>query len=159
MSKLILMVGATAAGKSTYAKQHMGENDVLASRDEIRFQLYDETRSFYDSEKIVFPVFIYQIVTGLKQGKTVWVEALNNTLMFRAQVLSEIERYVRADELEVYFMDTPLEVCIERNIARGGPAQLPDEQVVGFHSSLVPPTLEEFLQRGYQKVTIHTIKT
>ena len=42
MSTLVLMMGLPGAGKSTWAKTSMGDNDIYISRDEIRFSLVDE---------------------------------------------------------------------------------------------------------------------
>ena len=159
MSKLILMVGTTASGKSTYAKTHMAEDDVLVSRDEIRRVLYNGEDNFHKNENIVTPVFIYEIVKGLKEGKTVWFEACCNDPVFRNRLLTDIEKYVRPDEIETIHMDTDVDIAIQRNIERGGPTQMPEQVVYGMHRSLIPPTKEEFLKRGYEKITITTITT
>lgn len=159
MSKLILMVGTTASGKSTYAREHMAEDDVLVSRDEIRRVLYNGEDNFHKNENIVTPVFIYEIVKGLKEGKTVWFEACCNDPVFRNRLLTDIEKYVRPDEIETIHMDTDVDIAIQRNIERGGPTQMPDHVVYGMHRSLIPPTKEEFHKRGYEKITITTITT
>jgi predicted kinase len=159
MSKLILMVGTTASGKSTYAKTHMAEDDVLVSRDVIRRVLYNGEDNFHKNENIVTPVFIYEIVKGLKEGKTVWFEAVNDTPCFREKVLNEIEKFVIADELETIHMNTSLDVAPERNATRTDPTRMPDEIVEGIYNNLVPPTVEEFSQRGYQRITLTTVTT
>lgn len=158
MSKLILMVGITASGKSTYAKTHMAEDDVLVSRDEIRRVLYNGVDNFYNHEFIVTPVYIYEIVKALKENKTVWFEAINGTPDFRNRILCQIEEYIIADELETIYMDTPFEIAIQRNIERGGPTQLSVAAVKDFYNNLIPPTIEEFINRGYKEITVTTIK-
>ena len=158
MSKLILMVGVTASGKSTYAKTHMAEDDVLVSRDEIRYVLYNGVDNFYNHESLVTTVYIYETVKALKENKTVWFEAINDTPDFRNRILCQIEEYITADELETIYMDTSLEIAIKRNIERGGPAQLPDAIVEKMYNNLIPPTIEEFANRGYKEITVTTIK-
>lgn len=159
MSKLILMVGTTASGKSTYAKTHMAEDDILVSRDEIRRVLYNGEDNFHKNENIVTPVFIYKIVKGLKEGKTVWFEACNDTPVFRSRILNEIEKFVFADEIETIHMDTDMEIALARNAARNDPTRLPDDIVRAICENLVPPTADEFHSRGYEKVTLTTVTT
>ena len=158
MSKLIFMVGITAAGKSTYVKNHAKEDDVIASRDLVRFTLYDENNDFYSNESMVTHVFLYTIIQGLKNNKTVWVEAVNDTKHFRARILSRIEKFVKPDEIETIYLDAPLSLALSRNRSRGGPAQLDDELIVCMHKCLEPPTETEFAERGYTNIKITTIK-
>jgi predicted kinase len=115
--------------------------------------------NFHGNESIVTPVFIYQVVKGLKEGRTVWFEAINDTIAFRNRVLTEIEKFVFADEIETIYMDTDIEIALARNAAREDATRMPDDLVRNIHNNLVPPTAEEFHSRGYETVTLTVVTT
>lgn len=154
MSKLILMCGVPGSGKSTYAKAMMQEGDVYVSRDEIRFSMVEENEPYFSREDEVFETFISTIVMNLRDGKTVWADATHLNRKSRLKVLHEIEMYLMPHEIQILFMKTPLEVCIERNENRKGTrAYVPQEVIHNMYRALSCPHYYE-IPVGYSKIWV-----
>lgn len=158
MSKLIMMVGIPGSGKSTYAKAHLALDDIYISRDEIRFDILQDGEEYFSREGEVFKIFAYEAGRNLRMDKTVWVDATNLNKTSRAKLLNAIERYAIADSLEVSYLDVSLETALARNNQRTGRALVPEDAISNMYHKLVPPTYEEFEDRGYKSVAIYTIE-
>jgi predicted kinase len=94
------MKGLPGAGKTTRATElSMRTGAVIVSRDELR------TR----------PRYFHEVDKQLAQGNSVVADATNFTT---AEMLEAIAAEHKA-KLVVEFLDTPVEVCIERDYKRG----------------------------------------
>ena len=124
MSRLVLMCGLPGSGKSTWANGIMRivtEDYVYISRDEIRFSLVAEGEEYFSQEDLVMDTFIKKIAAALKEDKTVIADAthLNSKSRNKVLYLLGFEK-VKPDFIEVLYMKTPLETCLERNELRKG---------------------------------------
>ena len=148
MSKLIMMMGVPGCGKSTWIKNHMAGTDEWISRDTIRFALLKEGEDYFAHETEVFDVFVDKIAYALKVGLTVWADATHLNKKSRAKVLDKVRKF--ADEVEIVWINPPLEIAIEQNDKREGRAWVKHGIIRRMWFSIEKPRKEE----GFDKITI-----
>ena len=74
MSKMYMVIGAPGCGKSTYIQNHLKENEIVISRDKIRFSLLKDTDEYFSKEKEVYNEFIKQINAAIADNKDFYVD-------------------------------------------------------------------------------------
>jgi len=116
MSKLIMMCGLVASGKSFVANQlALKENAVIHSSDELRIELFGDVNEV-DKNGEVFQELHKRIKDDLKKGKNVIYDATNLNHKKRKGFLEELKKLdVRK---ECIFVATPYEKCLEQNRKR-----------------------------------------
>ena len=148
MAILHLMVGIQGSGKSTYSKK---------LRDEFGYKIIssDEVRKMYpDWEEVkIFPEVYRLCAMELKEGNDVIFDATNITPKVRARNINLIREIYSDFEVYAYFINTNKEICKERVLKRNnmeGELFLPIEVIDSYYNNLVPPSLEE----GINKVIV-----
>lgn len=144
MSKLILMMGLPGAGKSTWAKTHMGDNDIYISRDEIRFSLVDENEEYFSKETSVFDQFVDSINEALAEGfaPTIYADATHLSRASRQKLLNRIT--APYDRLEIIFIKSDVNICLRQNENRKGTrAYVPRGAIRRMALSLEEPCFRE----------------
>ena len=126
--EVVVMVGMQASGKSTYARSQLAQHR-LVSKDLLRNNSNRQRRQLQLLER------------ALQAGEAVVVDNTNPAVEDR-QPLIEMARKWGAP-VRAVFVDTPREICWERNAAREGDARVPEVGLKVVHSRLQPPTLEE----------------
>lgn len=121
MQKLILTIGPSASGKSTWAEQFCLKNPefVNVNRDDIRINLYGKDKMFLGDENLVTRLHRGDIYYALTSGKSVVVSDTNLRKARNEELVSFCRNVV--PDIEVgyqYFLDVPLSVCIERDKLR-----------------------------------------
>lgn len=121
MNKLYILIGIPASGKSTLCN-HISSPDPgvkIISRDEIR-QLYISLhgeRNETAIKKCMLDVIRYH----LREGKDVYVDA-TNTFKEKRKIYKELIIDMKNEDREIEYnaiiVETPLELCIERNMRR-----------------------------------------
>lgn len=149
MSTLYMMVGIPGSGKSTFAKTLKGK---YVSRDEIRFKLLQNEDDYFAREKDVFKKFICEIKEGLIENKDVIVDATHLNESSRNKILSKVCP-VKAIAI---VMDTPLDVCLQRNAQRSGRSLVPEDAIRNMHQNMTMPNYDEgfdaiFIVKGGDK--------
>lgn len=142
--RFYLLCGPSGSGKSTFARDILinSKDDVIISRDDIRFSLLEEKDSYFDKETIVFEKFIKSIQAALdKETSVVVADAMHLTEKARNKVLDKLNW--KGYELIAVNFRTPLNVCLERNEARSGLKKVPRGQVRRHYFSFVPATQNE----------------
>jgi predicted kinase len=127
MQKILILIGISGSGKSTFAKQFCINNpDYLRiNRDEIRksilpFSLNDYWQKIPDYHKKIESMVTHlhenAVLTALKYR---WNLVIDNTHL-KISYLNDIIKLVSQFETEIRFklIDTPLQECIERDAAR-----------------------------------------
>lgn len=113
MSKLIMMVGLPASGKSKVTKYIKGDSNqfVIHSSDEIRKEL---TGTYEDQSlnKKVFEVLHQRVKDSLALDKTVIYDATN---INKKRRIHAIKQEFKADRYECYYMATPYRMCLVRD--------------------------------------------
>ena len=132
MSKIILMRGLPASGKSTKAKEILNQDpshSMIVSRDDIRITMFGKHHGV--DEDAVSEVEMASVKAGLREGKTVIIDAmhLRQSYVNRWQKLGY--------PIEIVECYAPLNVLLARNHVR-------EKQVPA-----------EFLKKNYEKFAIN----
>ena len=144
MKILILMCGVPASGKSTVANnlaQHFEEQKaVVVSMDAIREKWFG-TRKCQDRGDEVYTQSIEDVLSAFESCDIVIYDATNRTRKARRKLVETIQKYY---DCLVYcvFMDTPLEVALERNANRDKSIQVPPAVIHRMFDTLEPPRAE-----------------
>lgn len=144
MPKLILMAGIPGSGKTTLAKRLFGKQDLYISRDEIRFNIITDKDEYFSKENVVYNEFIKQINDGLKNNNLRYVVADATHLNYgsRKKLLDRIENKNLYD-IELIFMNVPLDIALERNKTRQGRSYVPEKSIINMYHSIEIPTKRE----------------
>lgn len=145
-SKLFLMVGVPASGKSTYAKNLTTKEDAIyVSRDEIRFSKIKEGDEYFSKEKEVFGEFINRVQSAINDGKNVIADATHINRASRGKTL----RHLNLEGVEVIavYINTPFDKCLERNSKREGRTRVPEDSMKSMMRYLSTPSLSEGFNR------------
>lgn len=149
--KLYVMVGLSASGKSTIAKELAEkENCKIVSSDEIRGQICPNGVADQSMNDEVFKIFHRRIREYLKAGKNVITDATNIKIKSRAAIFNAVKD-VDCEKI-AYLMTKPVEDCIKDNVDREYP--VPEEVIHRQMCSYQIPFKEE----GFDKIIIHDNK-
>lgn len=141
MSKLFLMVGLPASGKSTIAKKYAEkENAIIISTDELRLELLgnEETQ---ENNELVFQEAEKRIKENLNNNKNVIFDATNINYRRRMDFLNRFNKF-NPQKIAI-LVATPYEECLERNLKRE--RIVPEEVITNmYHNFYVPQYYEGF---------------
>lgn len=141
MANLYLMAGCPGSGKSTFLKNKIKKDNVIISRDEIRFSLLKPYEEYFSHENEVLEIFWQQINDALAEGKDVFADQTSLTPKARKWFLTHIHGY---DRVNLIWIDEDLETCLERNEKRKGTkAYVSPDVVRRMHFQFVIPSLNE----------------
>ena len=144
-SKVILLVGLPGSGKSTYVA---AKGWPVLSSDDTRRLLLDDMRD-QTSNRSVFALLRRLLRLRLELGRPLTcVDATSLTPAERRPYIKTAQMY--GADIEALFLDTPVEVCKQRNQARA--RIVPDEVMDRFAAKLRVPRLDE----GFTNVTTIT---
>lgn len=150
MNKIKMMCGVPGSGKSSFIRNHAKPEDVIVSRDKIRFAMVKEDEPYFSKEKAVFKEFIRQIVEALAADKTVWVDATHLNEASREKMLSAVEAKINIDSIEAYEISCPVEVAIAQNKFRiNTRAYVPEETI---YSMIANQTRPQYDKRTYDAI-------
>lgn len=132
MKKVIILVGNIASGKSTLAKRIEQLGFVRLNADSIREELYGDSQEQGDYME-VFGILYDRLQIAQLENKNVVVDNTNLRLDYLNQLRLHValwDNYVS----EVWFMNTPLQTCLERNAKRL--RQVPEEIILMYQARL-----------------------
>lgn len=116
MKKLLMLKGLPGSGKSTYAKKLVEESDYYrVNKDDLRAMVHN-SRWGKERERFILRWRDQLVRDSLDAGKNVVVDD-TNLAPKHEETLRQIAKDNRAI-FEVRFFDTPVEVCIERDLKR-----------------------------------------
>ena len=117
--KLYISCGIPGSGKSTFLKANKGKDEVIISRDDIRFSLLKEGEEYFSRENEVFKKFITQITNSINLGYNTYADATHLNNVSREKLLRALDKAgCKPSATEVIFFDVPLDVCLARNEKR-----------------------------------------
>ncbi|MGD3109691.1 polynucleotide kinase-phosphatase [Streptomyces sp. YGL11-2] len=146
---LVVLVGATGSGKSTFAARHFKPTEVISS-DFCRGLVSDDENDQSVSGD-AFEVLHFIVGKRLAAGRLTVVDATNVQAEARAQLVRLARDH---DVLPVAIvLDVPEQVCAERNAARADRAGLP-RRVIQRHQRELRRSIRHLERESFRKVHI-----
>ncbi|MEV6315621.1 polynucleotide kinase-phosphatase [Streptomyces sp. NPDC051776] len=146
---LVVLVGATGSGKSTFAARHFTPTSVISS-DFCRGLVSDDEND-QSASRDAFDVLHYIAGKRLAAGRLTVIDATNVQSDSRKQLVRLAREH---DVLPVAIvLDVPEEVCAERNAARPDRAAL-SRHVIRRHRRELHRSLRHLEREGFRKVHV-----
>ncbi|GAA3798423.1 polynucleotide kinase-phosphatase [Streptomyces chiangmaiensis] len=146
---LVVLVGASGSGKSTFARRHFKPTEVISS-DFCRGLVSDDDND-QSATRDAFDVLHYIAGKRLAAGRRTVVDATSVQQDARRQLIDLAKRY---DVLPIAIvLDVPEEVCAERNAARSDRADMP-RRVIQRHTRELRRSLRHLEREGFRKVHV-----
>ncbi|WP_223777388.1 polynucleotide kinase-phosphatase [Streptomyces sp. 135] len=146
---LVVLVGATGSGKSTFARRHFRPTEVIGS-DFCRGLVADDEND-QSASGDAFDVLHYIAGKRLAAGRRTVVDATNVQSDSRKQLIELARRY---DVLPIAIvLDVPEDVCAARNATRADRAGLP-RRVIQRHQRELRRSLRHLEREGFRKVHV-----
>ncbi|MCQ4045867.1 polynucleotide kinase-phosphatase [Streptantibioticus rubrisoli] len=146
---LVVLVGATGSGKSTFARRHFKPTEVVSS-DFCRGLVSDDEND-QSASADAFDVLHYIVGKRLAAGRLTVVDATNVQSDSRARLVRLAREH---DVLPIAIvLDVPEQVCAERNAARRDRADMP-RQVIARHQRELRRSLRSLEREGFRKVHV-----
>ena len=142
-NKLYIMIGIPASGKTTYAKTHFKKTTYI-SRDIVRLNLLNDYDSYFSKEHEVFTTFISKIQTALNNHENVIADATHLSKGSRLKLFSHLDIDKEKTEVIAVVLNTPLDICLERNETRTGREYVPPKIIKEMKASLRIPNFTEY---------------
>lgn len=148
---LVLLIGPSGAGKTTFARRHFLATEVISS-DGCRGLVSDDESSL-EATADAFELVHLIASKRLARGKLTVIDATNVKPELRAALLHLARMHQRPAVALV--LDVPEEVCIERNRAR--PGRNVNDEIVRTHVRQLRRSLEALPQEGFDSVRVLTL--
>ncbi|MEV7151145.1 polynucleotide kinase-phosphatase [Streptomyces sp. NPDC093084] len=146
---LVVLIGASGSGKSTFARRHFKPTEVISS-DFCRGLVSDDEND-QGATRDAFDVLHYIAGKRLAAGRRTVVDATSVQQESRRQLIDLAKKY---DVLPVAIvLDVPEEVCAERNAARTDRADMP-RRVIQRHVRELRRSLRHLEREGFRKVHV-----
>ncbi|MGV9346676.1 polynucleotide kinase-phosphatase [Streptomyces spiralis] len=146
---LVVLVGASGSGKSTFARRHFKSTEVISS-DFCRGLVSDDEND-QGATRDAFDVLHYIAGKRLAAGRRTVVDATSVQQDARRQLVDLAKQY---DVLPIAIvLDVPEEVCAERNAARTDRAGMP-RRVIQRHIRELRRSLRHLEREGFRKVHV-----
>lgn len=153
MNHFVMLVGAPASGKSTWAEK-MCRGYVIVSSDAIRGELYGDESIQGDPAK-VFEIAHERILKAIENGQAVVFDATNMKYKNRMAIMRKLEKFIHLNK-ECHIFAEPYLVLMGRNEARK--RKVPEDVIWRMIRGFEMPTRAE----GYNRIVVHntvSIKT
>ncbi|QEU91233.1 polynucleotide kinase-phosphatase [Streptomyces kanamyceticus] len=146
---LVVLIGATGSGKSTFARRHFKPTEVISS-DFCRGLVADDEND-QGASRDAFDVLNYIAGKRLAAGRRTVVDATSVQSDSRKKLIELARAH---DVLPIAIvLDVPEEVCAERNAARADRAGMP-RRVILRHQRELRRSLRHLEREGFRKVHV-----
>ncbi|MFJ4747135.1 polynucleotide kinase-phosphatase [Streptomyces albogriseolus] len=146
---LVVLIGASGSGKSTFARRHFKPTEVISS-DFCRGLVADDEND-QSASRDAFDVLHYIAGKRLAAGRRTVVDATSVQQDARRQLIDLARQH---DVLPIAIvLDVPEEVCAERNAARTDRADMP-RRVICRHIRELRRGLRHLEREGFRKVHV-----
>ncbi|WP_086791397.1 polynucleotide kinase-phosphatase [Streptomyces thermovulgaris] len=146
---LVVLIGASGSGKSTFARRHFKPTEVLSS-DFCRGLVSDDEND-QSATRDAFDVLHYIAGKRLAAGRRTVVDATSVQQDARRPLIELAKQH---DVLPIAIvLDVPEEVCAERNAARTDRAGAP-RRVIRRHTRELRRSLRHLEREGFRKVHV-----
>jgi protein phosphatase len=145
---LVLMVGASGSGKSTFAKKHFREHEVVSS-DLCRGMVSNDENSL-EATNDAFALLHYLTGLRLKRGLLTVIDATNVQAYARKQLIALArEHHVLAVAI---VLNVPADVCEARNAERAD--RNFGKHVIRQHAQQLKKSLRGLRKEGFQQIYV-----
>ena len=142
---LVILIGASGCGKSTFARSHFKQTEILSS-DHYRGVVSDDETD-QSASKDAFEILHYIAAKRLAAGKLTVIDATNVQPEDRKKLIQIAKQY-HVFSIAIAF-NLPERICIERN------AQRPDRNfgahVVKRHTQTMRRSLKNLYREGFHR--------
>ncbi|MDX3450909.1 polynucleotide kinase-phosphatase [Streptomyces sp. ME02-8801-2C] len=146
---LVVLIGASGAGKSTFARRHFKPTEIISS-DFCRGLVADDEND-QSASGDAFDVLHYIAGKRLAAGRRTVVDATNVQESGRKQLIELARQY---DVLPIAIvLDVPDDVCADRNAKRTDRADMP-RRVIHRHIRELRRSLRHLEREGFRKVHV-----
>ncbi|MDX2599579.1 polynucleotide kinase-phosphatase [Streptomyces caniscabiei] len=146
---LVVLIGASGSGKSTFARRHFKPTEIISS-DFCRGLVSDDEND-QSATKDAFDVLHYIAGKRLAAGRRTVVDATSVQQESRKQLIELARSH---DVLPIAIvLDVPEEVCAARNAARTDRADMP-RRVIQRHTRELRRSLKHLEREGFRKVHV-----
>ncbi|MGW5678185.1 polynucleotide kinase-phosphatase [Streptomyces sp. NPDC003860] len=146
---LVVLIGASGSGKSTFARRHFKPTEVISS-DFCRGLVSDDEND-QAATGDAFDVLHYVAGKRLAAGRLTVIDATNVQVEARRQLVRLAREH---DVLPIaVVLDLPEEVCAERNATRPDRADMP-RRVIKRHRGELRRSLRGLEREGFRKVHV-----
>ncbi|MGW9027541.1 polynucleotide kinase-phosphatase [Streptomyces sp. NPDC055722] len=146
---LVVLVGASGSGKSTFARRHFKPTEVISS-DFCRGLVSDDEND-QNATRDAFDVLHYIAGKRLAAGRRTVVDATSVQQEARRQLIDLARQH---DVLPIAIvLDVPEQVCAERNAARTDRADMP-RRVIQRHIRELRRSVRHLEREGFRKVHV-----
>jgi protein phosphatase len=145
---LVVLVGSSGSGKSTFARKHFRGTEILSS-DYCRGLVSDDEND-QASSKDAFEVLNFIAAKRLAAGRLTVIDATNTQAEARKPLVELARRFHCLPVALV--LDIPEQVCLERN--RGRPDRDFGPHVVRNQRSQLRRSLGHLQKEGFRHVTV-----
>ncbi|MFJ3494376.1 polynucleotide kinase-phosphatase [Streptomyces sp. NPDC086091] len=146
---LVVLVGASGSGKSTFARRNFAPTEILSS-DFCRGLVADDEND-QSASGDAFDVLHYIAGKRLAAGRRTVVDATSVQQESRRQLIDLAKQH---DVLPIAIvLDVPEQVCAERNAARTDRADMP-RRVIQRHTRELRRSLRHLEREGFRKVHV-----
>jgi predicted kinase len=146
---LVLLIGSTGAGKTTFARRHFGPTEVLSS-DCFRAMVCDDENSL-SATSDAFRCLRTVASARLKRRRLTVIDATSLRAEDRASLTELAVRHNRPAVAVV--LDPGLEICLARNRKRTDRNSIPD-QVLEDHDRRLRQSLGTLPDEGFEAVHV-----
>lgn len=132
MKRLILLVGVPGSGKTTLAQSLVKKGFERLCADDIRLELYSDAAEQGDAKE-VFAIFFKRLEALLEDENNIVIDNTNIKFDHRQQIIDRARRSKYTD-IQLWVLDVPLAVCLERNKKRE--RQVPEDVITNLFNTL-----------------------
>lgn len=145
---MVVLVGPSGAGKTTFAARHFAPTEVLSS-DALRAMIADDPND-QSATDAAFEILHAALALRLARGRLTVVDATNVERWARERLLAEARRHRRPATAIVFSL--PLAVCLDRNAGRTD-RRLPPAAIRRQHARM-RASLEGLAGEGFEPIAL-----
>ncbi|WP_165689247.1 AAA family ATPase [Mycobacteroides abscessus] len=144
---LVLLIGVSGSGKSSFAAQHFTPTQVLSS-DHFRAMISD-VETDQSCSRAAFEAMEFVAAKRLELGRTTVIDATNVESIHRAPFLA-LARYHNAPMLAIV-LQLPLDLCVAR---AGRRSRAVAAQVIAEQAKMLEEAMESLHHEGFTAISI-----
>lgn len=142
MKRLYIMCGIPGAGKSEWLSRNANtKDDIVISRDKIRFAMMQEGDKYFAHEREVYDEYIRQIQEALDDydgPDNIYCDATHISEKSRIKLLNRLI-FNKPAKLYCYVIQVALDTALDRNSERSGKKHVPEEVIRRMCYGFDPP--------------------